>query len=189
MMSRHGISLLPTRCRGAALVIFTGLALAPIGPLLVGPLLAQTTVDTSELAQSARLPGEVNIEADRMEVLDQQKRAIFTGNVDAQRGDILFKTDQLIADYVETARDGGGTGTEVTYLEATGAVVIETAQQRITGGWARMDVKSNKVTVGGNVVVTQGSTVLRGEQLLVDLNANTSEMTGGRVRGRFVPGQ
>jgi lipopolysaccharide export system ATP-binding protein len=67
----------------------------------------------------------------------------------------------------------------VTYLEATGAVVIETAQQRITGAWARMDVKSNKVTVGGNVVVTQGSTVLRGEQLLVDLNANTSEMTGG----------
>jgi lipopolysaccharide export system protein LptA len=82
-----------------------------------------------------------------------------------------------------------GTGTEVTFLEATGAVVIETAQQRITGAWAKMDVKANQVTVGGNVVVTQGSTVLRGEQLLVDLNANTSEMTGGRVRGRFVPNQ
>jgi lipopolysaccharide export system protein LptA len=52
-----------------------------------------------------------------------------------------------------------------------------------------MDVQSNQVTVGGNVVVTQGSTVLRGEQLFVDLDKNTSEMTGGRVKGKFVPRQ
>jgi lipopolysaccharide export system protein LptA len=47
--------------------------------------------------------GEVNIEADRMEVLEDRKRAIFSGNVDAQRGDIVFKTDRLVADY-----EGGG---------------------------------------------------------------------------------
>jgi lipopolysaccharide export system protein LptA len=152
------------------------------------PLLAQTTIDTSEIAQSARQPGEVNIEADRMEVLDQEKRAIFIGNVDAKRGNIAFKTDRLVADYEETGGESGG-GTSVTFLEATGAVVIETAQQRITGAWAKMDVKSNQVTVGGNVVVTQGSTVLRGEQLVVDLDKDTSEMTGGRVKGRFVPNQ
>jgi lipopolysaccharide export system protein LptA len=153
-----------------------------------GPLLAQTTIDTSEIAQSARQPDEVNIEADRMEVLDQEKRAIFIGNVDAKRGNIAFKTDRLVADYEETGGESGG-GTSVTFLEATGAVVIETAQQRITGAWAKMDVKSNQVTVGGNVVVTQGSTVLRGEQLVVDLDKDTSEMTGGRVKGRFVPNQ
>ena len=156
--------------------------------LLGGPLPAQTTVDTSEIAQSARQPGEVNIEADRMEVLDKESRAIFIGNVDAQRGDIAFKTDRLVADYEENAGESGS-GTSVTFLEATGAVVIETAEQRITGAWARMDVAANQVTVGGGVVVTQGSTELRGDQLLVDLDKDTSEMTGGRVRGRFVPGQ
>lgn len=155
--------------------------------LLCPPLPAQTTVDTSEISQSARQPGEVNIEADRMEVLDQQKRAIFIGNVDAKRGGIAFRTDKLIADYEETGGNAGNGGTNVTFLEATGAVVIETAQQRITGAWAKMDVKSNQVTVGGDVVVTQGSTVLRGDQLVVDLDKDTSEMTGGRVKGRFVP--
>jgi lipopolysaccharide export system protein LptA len=165
------------------------LALALAGPMPpFGPLHAQTTIDTSEIAQSARQPDEVNIEADRMEVLDQEKRAIFIGNVDAKRGNIAFKTDRLVADYEETGGESGG-GTSVTFLEATGAVVIETAQQRITGAWAKMDVKSNQVTVGGNVVVTQGSTVLRGEQLVVDLDKDTSEMTGGRVKGRFVPNQ
>lgn len=157
--------------------------------LLAGPLPAQTTVDTSEIAQSARQPGEVNIEADRMEVLDQEKRAIFIGNVDAQRGDIAFRTDRLVANYEDNTGDSGEGGTSVTFLEATGAVVIETAEQRITGAWAKMDVAANQVTVGGGVIVTQGSTELRGDQLFVDLDEDTSEMTGGRVRGRFVPGQ
>jgi len=176
MMSRHANS--------ASLVVALAGLMVPAGPLL-----AQTTIDTSEIAQSARQPGEVNIEADRMEVLDQESRAIFIGNVDAKRGNIAFKTDRLVADYEETAGQSGEGGTNVTFLEATGAVVIETAQQRITGAWAKMDVKSNQVTVGGNVVVTQGSTVLRGEQLVVDLDKDTSEMTGGRVKGRFVPNQ
>lgn len=165
-------------------------AVAFLGLMLFGgPLPAQTTVDTSEIAESARQAGEVNIEADRMEVLDKEKRAIFIGNVDAQRGDIAFKTDRLVADYEENTGESGESGTSVTFLEATGAVVIETAEQRITGNWARMDVAANQVTVGGDVVVTQGSTELRGDQLVVDLDKDTSEMTGGRVRGRFVPGQ
>lgn len=184
-MTSRTISSLPFRATGAALLVMAGLVLPGPG---TGPLLAQT-VDTTALAQSARQPKEVNIEADRMEVMDQDKRAVFIGNVDAHRGDIVFKTDRLIADYAETVRDSGEKDTEVTFLEAAGNVVIETTQQRITGSWAKMDVKSNQVTVGGNVVVTQGSTVLHGQQLFVDLDKNTSEMTGGRVRGRFVPGQ
>lgn len=178
MISRHGSSSSLISVPAAFLLLAT---------LAATPLLAQTAVDTTEIAQSARQPGEVNIEADRMEVLDQEKQAIFIGNVDAQRGNIAFKTDRLVANYEETAGESGGT--DVTFLEATGAVVIETPEQRITGAWAKMDVKANQVTVGGDVVVTQGNTVLRGEQLIVDLNKDTSEMTGGRVRGRFVPGQ
>jgi lipopolysaccharide export system protein LptA len=177
-MLRHG--------RSSSLIAVSAASLL-LAALAATPLLAQTAVDTSEIAESARQPGEVNIEADRMEVLDQEKRAIFIGNVDAQRGNIAFKTDRLVANYEETAGESGGT--DVTFLEATGAVVIETPEQRITGAWAKMDVKANQVTVGGDVVVTQGNTVLRGEQLFVDLNKDTSEMTGGRVRGRFVPGQ
>jgi lipopolysaccharide export system protein LptA len=43
------------------------------------------------------------------------------------------------------------------------------------------------LTVTGNVVVTEGSTVIRGETLKANLKAKTSSMTGGRVRGSFVP--
>jgi lipopolysaccharide export system protein LptA len=50
-----------------------------------------------------------------------------------------------------------------------------------------MDVKANKLWVKGGAKVVQGQTVMNGEQLFVDLNTNKSEMTGGRVKGSFVP--
>jgi lipopolysaccharide export system protein LptA len=67
--------------------------------------------------------------------------------------------------------------------------VIVTSKQTVTGEWAKMDVKKNEVTVGGKVKVVQDKTVLTGNKLFVDLDTNRSEMTGGRVRGSFVPRQ
>ena len=52
-----------------------------------------------------------------------------------------------------------------------------------------MDVKANTVTVEGNVKVVQGKTIITGQKLFSDLNSNKSQMTGGRVKSSFVPGQ
>jgi lipopolysaccharide export system protein LptA len=150
---------------------------------------AAQSVDATALSKAANEPKEVKIEADRMEVLDDQKRAIFIGNVDAVRGEVSLKSDKLVADYAEVPTQGGGKDTQVRFLEATGGVTIVTDRQRITGQWAKMDVRANKVTIGGDVVVTQGQTVLHGRELLVDLNNSTSRLTGGRVKGSFVPDQ
>lgn len=169
-------------------VFFMCATLAVMTPATAVPAAAQS-VDATALSQSSKQRKPVNIEADQMEILDQDKRAVFTGNVDAVRDDVTLKTDRLVADYVETTREGGEKDTEVTFLEATGNVVIVTARQRITGAWAKMDVKANQVTIGGDVVVHQGQTVLRGQQLFVDLDKNTSQLTGGRVKGSFVPSQ
>jgi len=160
------------------------------------PALAQTATETTEAAQQATEPAaeakapnrkEVNIEADQMEVLQNEKRAIFSGKVDATRGDVKLKADKLVVTYADAAQSDGSKKTDVTFLDATGNVLIVTARQRITGRTARMDVKANKVTVEGGVTVTQGQTVMRGPQLLVDLNTDTSRMSGGRVKGSFVP--
>lgn len=156
--------------------------------LLLGPWPALgQTVDTTDLAKSAQEKKEVNIEADQMEVMEKEKRAVFTGNVDAKRGDVKLNSDKLVVTYSDVQQSDGTKKTDVTFLDASGNVVIVTSRQRITGQTARMDVKANKVTVDGNVVVTQGKTVLKGRQLLVDLDTNTSQMTGGRVKGSFVP--
>jgi lipopolysaccharide export system protein LptA len=163
-------------------------------------------VDAAPIAEATGQGKDVNIEADNMEVLDKSKQAIFTGNVNAERGGVTMKSNRLVVYYRSsaaggtgtdskapaksgTAKAGGGAGSQVTNLDATGNVVIITRTQKITGDKALIDVKANTLTVEGNVVVEQGSSVVKGSKLLVDLTSNRSQMTGGRVKGLFTPSQ
>jgi lipopolysaccharide export system protein LptA len=164
----------------AVLSVLAGLALVQL------PAISQT-VDTKDA--EAKTPTNVDIEADQMEILDEQKKAIFKGKVKAVRGKVTLNCDTLVVTYTETADAQGEKKTDVTFLDASGSVVIVTSGQTVTGTTAHMDVKANKVTVKNNVKVVQGKTVINGQQLFVDLNTNKSEMTGGRVKGSFVPGQ
>jgi lipopolysaccharide export system protein LptA len=147
------------------------------------------TVDTKAAGQESKTARDVDIESDTMEILDDQKKAIFTGNVNAKRGNVTLKCAKLVVDYTETTQPDGTKSSDVSTLDATGGITILTNSQTITGQWAKMQVKANQLTVGGDVKVIQGKTILNGQQLFVDLNTNRSEMKGGRVRGSFVPGQ
>lgn len=173
-------------CRAslAVLSVLAGLALGGL------PGKAQA-VDTAAAATESKTPRNVDIEADTMEILDAEKKAIFRGNVNAKRGDITLTTDLLTVIYEEQVdpNNKDQKRTEVTTLDAEGNVVIVTNKQTVTGKTAHMDVKANKLWVKGGTKVTQGKTVMNGEQLFVDLKTNKSEMTGGRVKGSFVPGQ
>lgn len=168
-----------------SILIAAGLALA----LAASPAVAQT-VDTKEATAESKEVKDVDIEADQMEILDDKKQAIFRGNVIGRRGNVTLKAATLTVNYVETPDPAtGGNKTEVTHLDAQGGITIITRTQTITGDWGKMDVKANEVTVGGKVKVVQGKTVISGEKLFADLDTGKSEMTGGRVRGSFVPEQ
>jgi lipopolysaccharide export system protein LptA len=186
---------------------------AAVPPVLTPSALAQATATAQR---------ETSVEADQMEFLDAEKKAVFTGNVDARRGDVKLTSETLTVFYRQkpgakaeagtagaastsagaatTAADGTATppaapegatgnlsGAEVTLLDAKGNVVIITPRERITGDWAKIDVPKDMLTVGGNVVLTQGTSVLRGQKLDVNLKTNRTVMTGGRVKGQFVP--
>lgn len=150
---------------------------------------AAQSVTSGELSTASKTEKDVDIEADSMQVLEDEQQAVFTGNVDATRGTVRLNSDKLVVHYKEKPRDDGTKKTEVTHLDANGNVVIVTRNQRITGQWAKMNVTANELTVGGNVVVVQGKTIVKGKKLFVDLDTNKSEMTGGRVKGSFVPGE
>jgi lipopolysaccharide export system protein LptA len=46
-------------------------------------------------------------------------------------------------------------------------------------------MRENTVTLVGNVVVTRGNDILRGNRLVVDLTTGVSRMDGGRVERLF----
>jgi len=89
--------------------------------------------------------------------------------------------------YRDVAQPDGSKRNDVSLIDAKGNVEIKTARQVITGEHAILDVAGDLLTVTGNVVVKEGSTVIRGARLKADLKAKTSSMTGGRVKGSFVP--
>ena len=47
--------------------------------------------------------------------------------------------------------------------------------------------QTDKLVVGGNVKLVQGSTVLVGNELRTDLKTKRTQMSGGRVKGSFLP--
>ena len=115
----------------------------------------------------------VHIEAATLVVRDKDKVATFSGNVKVTQGDTGMRCKSLVVFYEEdsTAADGGkamkadtpGPGGEqkIKRLEAQGGVVVTQKDQTATGEVGIFDMKTNTVTLQGNVMMTQGPNVLR----------------------------
>jgi lipopolysaccharide export system protein LptA len=208
--------LIRALARSAAIVLVLGLA---------APLAAQTLSNTfGGLSESSKDP--IDIESDVLVVHDSQKYATFKGNVKAVQGTTTLRARELNVHYVggESLATGGGKkeggeqaapatkvadakggagaakaedGTQITKIEAKGDVIITSEKdQTTTSEWALYDVPGQTVTVGGNVVLTQGKNVLKGDRLVIDLKTGESRFentgntaAGGRIRALFMPKQ
>ena len=143
----------------------------------------------------------INIEADELEIKQNENVAIFSGKVKVVQGKLTLKTARLVVEYTDTGKkEKGKPGTqkkkggkrEISKLNATGGVIVTSNTQTATGDWATMDVKKNTIIMGDNVVISQDGNVIRGNKVLVDLNSGysriiSSSKTGGRVRAIFTP--
>jgi lipopolysaccharide export system protein LptA len=187
------------------------------------PTSAQTlTKAFGGLSESSNEP--IDIESDVLVVHDKDKYAIFSGNVKAVQGSTTLRAKELNVHYVGgdklapggkkeggaqtsappatkladaqggAAADSDGNA-QITKIEAKGDVVITSDKdQTTTSEWAIYDLPSQLVTVGGNVVLTQGENVLKGDRLVIDLKTGESKFentgnsaAGGRIRALFMP--
>jgi lipopolysaccharide export system protein LptA len=72
-------------------------------------------------------------------------------------------------------------------------VVVTQKDQTATGSLGIFDMKTNTVDLTGDVLMTQGQNMLRGDRLIVDLTSGVSRVESGkngqgRVQGLFQPG-
>lgn len=166
--------------------------------LLCAPAGAQEGVTSAFEGFSGRGEQPVNIEADRLDVQEQEQTATFAGNVVVVQGTSKLQTNKLTIFYEK----GGGdqkapsapqgdvvTGRQIKRLEADGNVIVTSGEQRATGNRGVFNMATNKAQLIGNVVVTQGTNILKGDVLHVDLTTQTSRVestnNGGRVQGVF----
>jgi lipopolysaccharide export system protein LptA len=150
----------------------------------VSAVLATMTLGVPALAQDS---GAVDIEASEMEVLETDKLAIFRGDVVARRPSDTIRCQEMTVNYADAKGSDGSDSSVVERIDCKGNVSVVTDSQKITGDTARFFMLKDELLVTGNVMVVQGKTVLRGPQLTVDLKTRRTRMSGGRVKGKFVP--
>lgn len=140
------------------------IAAAALGLTLAGPAAAQQGDSAlSNLSLDSDKP--IRIESDVLEVLDAEKVAVFSGNVIVRQGDTTLQTIELrvlySGDPIISGDSAESSDQQISRLEAKGKVVIEAKDQKATGDWATFLVPEQVVTIGGNVVLSQGQNVLR----------------------------
>ena len=140
----------------------------------------------------------VKIQAASFEVREKDKTATFTGDVQVFQGDTEMRCKLLTVFYDEEKENGArsmkaadpgpGGQRQIRRIEAKGGVTVVQKDQYASGDNASFNMRENTVTLVGNVVVTRGQDVLRGQRLVVDLTSGVSKMDQGRVEGLFQAG-
>jgi lipopolysaccharide export system protein LptA len=157
----------------------------------------------------------IQIDADKLEVFSKEQRAVYTGNVVAIQGDTTIKAPTMIVFYERQEKgadakaadkpaggeakpegEGEGGGTQLKRVEAKGGVSVVSKDQVATGNEGVFDRAANKIILTGNVALSQGENITKGQKLVYDTETGIAVVEsgaqagtpGGRVRGVFVPG-
>ena len=106
----------------------------------------------------------------------------------AIQGELRLGSDNLRVYYRGGAHARRSQGA-ISKLDAIGAVAVSSPSETATSEWAVYDVDTGQITLGGKVVLTRGENVLRGEQLVIDLESGQSRIVGetGQRRARQGP--
>ena len=182
---------------GRAALLAATLAALPAGAQTTGPF----------AGFGGQNKGPINIEADGAQVFDKEKKAVFKGNVSVTQGDVNLKTSVMTVYYTGSALGGGEAAApgqaattgqpeasgqaraqQIRRLEASGKVVVTSKDQIATGDQALYKAEEDRVVLSGNVTLTQGTNVVQGEELVVDLKTGIATVKG-RVRTLITPSQ
>ena len=168
---KAAVPSLPTRAAPSILALLLALALTL-------PLAAQTSIDLGGLTADPGAPVEVT--ADALEVDQAAGTAVFTGNVAIVQGDLRLAAPQVQVTYSDTTGD-------ITRMQASGGVTFVTATEAAEAQTADYDLSTGLLTLNGEVLLTQGASALSANQMVVNLETGTAQMTG-RVSTVFSQG-
>lgn len=162
--------------------------------LFIPILLFALQANAQELLPKGDSDKPIEIQADRLEVLQKDKVALFQGKVEAKQGNVRLKADEMRVYYKEKKE---GEQNAVSKIDVVGNVFLATPKETIQGAKGIYDVDNSRITLTDNVIITRDKNVLKGSALTYDLKTGRSEMKGGaavgdrtgngRVRGVFVP--
>lgn len=149
--------------------------------------------------QVSRGGGPIQIEAATVELIPNDRVAIFTGNVIVVQGQTQLRSATMRVQYREARGaaaqqpQGAAVTGDIERMTADGEVFYATPEERARGDRAVFEAATDTITITGNVILTRGQDVVRGDTLTI--NATTrrsvirSNQSSQRVRGVFFPAE
>ena len=149
-----------------------------VAMLLAAPAFAQTNINLGGIRADSSSP--VEVAADSLTVDQDTGTAVFSGNVVIGQGDLRLSAGSVRVIYDEATGD-------ITKLNASGGVTFITATEAAEAQTAVYDLTSGTIVLTGDVLLTQGASALSANQMTVNVNTGTAQMSG-RVRTVFQQG-
>lgn len=143
--------------------------------LSASPLAAQSFSSLKNHDTEAPL----DVDAERIEVRDKEKIAVFSGNVKVLQGDLTLTADEMRV-YYEQVGDGDPT---IQRLDASGNVRLVSPTDKARAQNGVYDVQERTVTMTGDVQLQRRDDVLNGQRLQVNLTSGTATLDGAPPRG------
>jgi len=200
--------------RGAALLLAAGFVLAAAPQAAFAQAAQGKARGGSASSPLGGLGGDskepIKIDADKLDVLDKENKAVFSGNVVAVQGETTVRCSVMTVLYegraggqggaasaraaapAPAANGGNGQGNDssIKRILCKGPVTVVSKTQAATSDNAEFDRANNVVIMTGNVALNDGPNITRGEKLTYNTVtgvANVETNKGGRVQGFFVP--
>jgi len=184
------------------------IAVPALAAALTAGLVAAQTPAPAKAPQPAGALGSSNlpldVSSDNFEQFQQERRAVWWGNVETIQGTSRMRTPRMTAFFAPRDPNApkpppGAAGADmgqVERVEAEGPVYYTTPTQRAKGDHATYISADDTITLTGNVVVTQDKNVATGDKLVIQQKTGHSTMTSTpgktgpqRVRAVLYPNQ
>lgn len=123
----------------------------------------------------------VQIEGDTLEVLEDQRRAEFSGNVRVTQGETVLRTGRLVIHYGGGQSSGSITagGSQIELLEAFGGVNIQSGAQVASGDTGVFDMRTEVLVLSGKrVTLSEAGNVATGCKLTVAMKTGRATLSG-----------
>jgi lipopolysaccharide export system protein LptA len=157
---------------------------------------AQAPTQSGSLLPGSNSKEPINIAADKLDYFDKEQKAIYSGNVVVVQGDTRLNASILTIMFDRknsTAKTSGqnSTNSNLRWMKGQGPITIVNKDQVGVGDSLEYDKLKDKFFLKGNVSLSQGENITKGDELVYDLQtgqAVVSVASGKRVKSRLVPG-